>query len=75
LNTAFRSLVEGAELITLGKNRSFRDDDGQFSLVAGPFVAAPEFAIVCEALVLGKPSPEFFKSALASMGARRTRLQ
>jgi ribonucleotide monophosphatase NagD (HAD superfamily) len=35
LNTAFRSLVEGAELIPLGKNRSFRDDDGQFSLDGG----------------------------------------
>jgi ribonucleotide monophosphatase NagD (HAD superfamily) len=67
--------LEGAELIPLAKNRSFRNDDGEFNLDAGPFVAALEFAIDYEALVLGKRSPEFFKSALASMGARRARLQ
>ena len=67
--------MEGAELTPLAQNRSFRDDDGEFSLDAETFVAALGFAIDCEALVVGKPSPEFFKSALASMGARRARLQ
>ena len=67
LNRAFRELIGGAELIALAKNRSFRDGDGQLSLDAGAFVAALEFASQRTALVLGKPAPEFFEAALASM--------
>ncbi|WP_287323374.1 HAD-IA family hydrolase, partial [Mesorhizobium sp.] len=48
-------------------NRTFRDADGELSLDAGPFVAALEFASLKRATVLGKPSSEFFLSALASM--------
>ena len=41
LNRAFRELIDGAQLIALAKNRSFKDaDDGLFSLDAGAFVAA-----------------------------------
>ncbi|MGD9668593.1 MAG: TIGR01458 family HAD-type hydrolase [Hyphomicrobiaceae bacterium] len=67
MNAAFRTLLNGADLIALAKNRSFRDHDGKLSLDAGPFVAALEFASNRIALVLGKPSPDFFKAALASM--------
>ena len=37
-------------------------------LDAGPFVAALEYAAGVEAVLLGKPSPEFFGSVLAEMG-------
>lgn len=67
LNKVFRELVDGAELLALAKNRTFKDRDGHLSLDAGPFVAALEFASGKEAVVLGKPSPEFFKSVLASI--------
>ncbi|TIU71607.1 MAG: TIGR01458 family HAD-type hydrolase, partial [Mesorhizobium sp.] len=67
LNDAFRELVAGAELLALATNRTFRDADGALSLDAGPFVAALEFASLKRATVLGKPSPAFFLSALASM--------
>ena len=46
------------------------DNDGKLSLDAGAFVAALEYATANEAIVLGKPSPDFFGSALDSMGCR-----
>jgi HAD superfamily hydrolase (TIGR01458 family) len=67
LNNAFRALIEGAELLALAPNRTFKDADGKLSLDAGPFVAALEFATQQRAIVLGKPSSAFFLSALASM--------
>ncbi len=70
LNTAFRALVDGAELIALAKNRTFKDDDGKLSLDAGAFVTALEYASGQTARVLGKPSPDFFAGALASMDCR-----
>jgi HAD superfamily hydrolase (TIGR01458 family) len=68
LNRAFRELNEGAAFLALAANRTFKDADGKLSLDAGPFVAALEFAIQRPALVLGKPSADFFLSATASMG-------
>jgi len=70
LNAAFRALVDGAALIALAKNRTFKDDDGKLSLDAGAFVTALEYASGHTALVLGKPSPDFFAGALASMECR-----
>ena len=68
LNRAFRYLMEGAGLITAAKNRYFKDKDGKLSLDAGPFVKALEFASGKRAKVIGKPSREFFLSAVRSMG-------
>jgi len=67
LNRAFRALIGGADLLALAKNRTFKADDGELSLDAGAFVAALEYASRKEAIVLGKPSPAFFRSALAGM--------
>lgn len=67
MNAAFRELEHDAVFIALANNRSFRDDDGELSLDAGPFVAALAFASQKEAVVLGKPSRDFFHAALASM--------
>ena len=67
LNRAFRELMDGAQLIALAKNRSFKDVDGLLSLDAGAFVAALEFATQRKALVFGKPALGFFQTALTSM--------
>jgi len=66
LNAAFRKLLVGAEFLALARNRSFKDEDGELSLDTGAFVAALEYAAKREAVVLGKPAPDFFKAALAS---------
>ncbi len=68
LNAAFRELEKGARFLALANNRSFRSTDGELSLDAGAFVAALSFASRKEPVVLGKPSPDFFEAALASMG-------
>lgn len=72
LNRAFRSLMDGAELIALQKNRYWETSEG-LSLDAGPFVSALEYATGREAEVVGKPSPAFFKLALGELGVSADR--
>jgi len=66
LNTAFRHIMDGAELIALEKDRYWMAHDG-LSLSAGPFVSALEFATGKQAIVMGKPSRSFFDLALQNM--------
>ena len=68
LNLAFRMLLSGAELVTLARNRYWSTRDG-LMIDVGAFAAALEFASGKPATLVGKPSPEFFASALASIGA------
>jgi HAD superfamily hydrolase (TIGR01458 family) len=68
LNAAFRKLLGGAEFVALARNRSLKDEDGALSLDTGAFVAALEYASGQEAVVLGKPAPDFFRAAVAALG-------
>jgi len=67
LDEAFRLLLDGAPLLTVGTNRYFRQA-GEFHLDAGPFVRALEYAAGIEARVLGKPSEDFFRDVLDEAG-------
>jgi len=67
LNAAFRVLLEGAPLVAVARNRLFREADG-LSLDMGAFVAALEYAAETEAVIVGKPSPQFFKAAVDDLG-------
>jgi HAD superfamily hydrolase (TIGR01458 family) len=67
LNTAFRHLMNGADLIALENDRYWMAPDG-LSLSAGPFVQALEFATGKKATIVGKPSKTFFELALSDMG-------
>ncbi|HUH78556.1 MAG TPA: TIGR01458 family HAD-type hydrolase [Methanoregula sp.] len=67
MNTAFRYVIGGAEIIALEKDRYWMAADG-LSLSAGPFAAALEYATGKTATVVGKPSEEFFRLALDDMG-------
>ena len=69
LNSAFRLLIDGAELVALQRNRFWQEADG-LSLDAGPFVAALEYASGKTATVVGKPEPAFFEAALRDLGLR-----
>ncbi|MDD1708733.1 MAG: TIGR01458 family HAD-type hydrolase [Methanoregulaceae archaeon] len=69
LNDALRLLLQGAELVALEKDRYWMGENGMM-LSAGPFVTALEYASGKEAVVMGKPSREFFMLALASLNAR-----
>jgi len=70
LNEAARVLLrdERSELIACNKGRYFGRNDG-LSLMAGPFVAALEFATGRQAIVVGKPSRAFFEEALLDVVA------
>lgn len=67
LNAAFNSLLRGADLIALQRNRYWRSREG-IVLDAGPFVAALEYASGLEATVIGKPSADFYAAAVAELG-------
>jgi len=69
LNTAFRHIMNGAELIALEKDRYWMASDG-LSLSAGPFVTALEFATGKKATIIGKPSKAFFDRALHDIGLK-----
>lgn len=66
INKAFRLLMQGLPLISMGKNRYFKQQDG-LSIDAGAFVVALEYASQQNATVTGKPEKEFFLSATRSM--------
>jgi HAD superfamily hydrolase (TIGR01458 family) len=67
MNRAFRLLMEGAPLISIGKARYYQAEDG-LDLDTGPYVTALEYAAKTEALVLGKPSRQFFHAAVEELG-------
>lgn len=68
LNRAFRVLEKtGGQLYSLGLGKYYAED-GELTLDVGPFAAALEFATGRKAAVCGKPSADFFRTALADMG-------
>lgn len=68
LNRAFRRLLDGAPLIALQHNRYWRSHEGLI-LDVGAYAAALEYAAGVEAVVIGKPSADFFAAALEDVGA------
>jgi len=70
LNRAFRLLMDNAntKLVALGMTRYWLADDG-LRLDAAPFVKALEHASGRKPVVLGKPSKEFYTSALNRLGS------
>ncbi|KAK7824233.1 hypothetical protein U0070_001704 [Myodes glareolus] len=69
MNRAFQVLMEleNPVLISLGKGRYYKETSG-LMLDVGGYMKALEYACGIEAEVVGKPSPEFFKSALQAIG-------
>ncbi len=67
LDRLFGFLRGGAQLVALHKNRYCRRGDA-IALDLGPFVAALEYAAGVEAVVVGKPSADFFAQAIGELG-------
>ena len=67
MNQVFRLVLGGASFVTLARNRYYRGA-GDLVLDQGPFVAALEVACGRAAVLVGKPSPEFFRPALELLG-------
>jgi phospholysine phosphohistidine inorganic pyrophosphate phosphatase len=68
MQEAFDYVMDGAALIAFSRDRYWLTD-GRLALDAGPFVAGLEYATGKAARVAGKPSPEFFQSAVRSLGS------
>jgi HAD superfamily hydrolase (TIGR01458 family) len=73
LNRALALLLDGAALVAMHHNRYWRTAEG-FSLDTGAFVAALEQATGVTATVVGKPSAEFFTTAVAALGVPTDRV-
>lgn len=74
LNRAFRLLMAEPKptLIALGMSR-YAQGPGGLVLDVAPFIKALEHAADCEAVVMGKPSGEFFDAALRKLGTAPAR--
>ena len=67
LNEAFQIITDtGCPLYSLGKGKFYRED-GKLMLDVGPFAALLEFATEKPAIIVGKPSQDFFLTALKDM--------
>ncbi len=66
LNELFNMLMRGSKLVCMHRNRYWETEAG-LCMDIGAFVAALEFVSGKQARVIGKPAPEFFLQALASL--------
>ncbi|WP_020208446.1 TIGR01458 family HAD-type hydrolase [Gilvimarinus chinensis] len=69
LNRAFALLMQGKPLIGIGDNRYFSDGD-QLLLDAGPFIHALSYAADTRAVIMGKPSADFFAQVVSSVNLK-----
>ncbi len=67
LNEVFHCLMNGAKLIAIHKNKFWQTESG-LQMDIGGFVEALEYASGCKAMIIGKPSGDFFQMALGTMG-------
>lgn len=67
LNEVFNSLMQGAKLIAIHKNRFWQTEHG-LQMDIGGFIDALEYASGVKAMIIGKPSPDFFQIALDDIG-------
>lgn len=67
LDAAFRAIRDGAQLVAMQLGRWVQRDSG-VHLDTGGWVRMLEYAAEVDALLLGKPSPDFFRLATDSAG-------
>lgn len=67
INRVYRVLLEGAALVAMHRNLSWMTREGE-CLDAGAYLLGLERALGREAVVTGKPAPEFFGAGLQSLG-------
>jgi HAD superfamily hydrolase (TIGR01458 family) len=66
LNKIFNMIMNGSELIALHKGRFWMTNDG-LQMDIGAFISGLEYVTGKKAIVLGKPSKEFFLSAIREL--------
>jgi HAD superfamily hydrolase (TIGR01458 family) len=68
MNEIFRKVWNGADIIAMHKNRYWEPDGKTLTMDAGAFITAIEYAASKEAILIGKPSPIYFQTALKQLG-------
>jgi HAD superfamily hydrolase (TIGR01458 family) len=68
LNEIFKKILAGAEIIAMQKNKFWKPDGIELALDAGAFIAALEYASGKNSVLIGKPSPIYFQTALKMLG-------
>ncbi|RKY93396.1 MAG: hypothetical protein DRQ01_04840 [Ignavibacteriae bacterium] len=68
INDIFRKVKGGVPLIAMHHNRFWYPDGENLSLDAGAFIKAIEYGAERESILIGKPSPLYFKTALSLLG-------
>ncbi len=63
VNDIFKKVFAGADLIAMHKNKYWKPGN-ELLIDAGAFIHGIEFASSREAILIGKPSPHYFKAAL-----------
>ncbi len=69
LNKIFRYVHNGADLVAMQMNK-FWAPKGNLCLDAGAFITAIEYAAGKKSVLIGKPSPIYFRSALKELGVK-----
>lgn len=69
INDIFKKVFAGADLIAMHKNK-YWNPHGELLIDAGAFITGIEFASSKEAILIGKPSPHYFKAALGSINSK-----
>lgn len=69
LNEVFNDLMQGAKLIAIHKNRFWQTEHG-LQMDIGGFIDALEYASGVKAMIIGKPSADFFQIALNDMALK-----
>jgi HAD superfamily hydrolase (TIGR01458 family) len=72
-NRVYRALLDGAELVAMHHTYAWLTTEG-ICLDSGAYVAGLERALDREAVVTGKPSPEFFRAGLGALGLTADRV-
>lgn len=68
LNRVFNMLMNGARLLCMHRNKYWQTEEG-LRMDIGAFVAALEYVTGKEAVVIGKPSPAFFRLVVDDLGS------
>lgn len=68
LNEIFLKVHNGADLVAMHMNRYWSPEENKVMLDAGSFISTIEYATEKKAILIGKPSPIYFQTALGILG-------
>lgn len=69
LNDVFNSLMQGAKLMAIHKNRFWQTEQG-LQMDIGGFIHGLEYASGTQTTIIGKPSADFFRVAVQELGCQ-----